>query len=82
MSLHFYSPRAYQYLREKFGNNIPHPGTMRSWYANCNVKWQPGITSQCLDMIRERATELRLKAKTLVVAISFDEVNDYKSTMK
>lgn len=78
MALHFYSPRAYEFLRDKFNKNIPHPGTMRAWYANCNVNWQPGVTSQCLDMITERVDQFRRNNKTLVVTISFDEVNECK----
>lgn len=74
MALHFYSPRAYQYVRERFNNNIPHVGTIRAWYANCNVDGQPGITQQCLDVIRERSEEKMQKKQQLVVAISFDEI--------
>lgn len=74
LALHFYSPRAYEYVREKFHKNIPHSGTIRSWYANCNLDARPGITKQCLEMIRERSDEKSRSGEQLVVSISFDEV--------
>lgn len=75
ITLHYYSPRAYEYVREKFNKNLPHSGTIRAWYANCNVDCRPGITAQCLDVIKERVAEKRRNGKQLIVSISFDEVN-------
>lgn len=75
IALHFHNPRAYEYVREKFNNNLPHAGTIRAWYANCNVDCRPGITAQCLSVISERAAEKRKYGKQLIVSISFDEVN-------
>lgn len=75
MALYYYSPRAYQYVREKFNKNIPHAGTMRSWYANCNVNGEPGITEQSLEVIRERASLKQRRNEKLILAISFDEIH-------
>ncbi|XP_015433230.1 PREDICTED: uncharacterized protein LOC107189226 [Dufourea novaeangliae] len=32
LSLHFYSPKAYYYMRHKFHNSLPHPKTISRWY--------------------------------------------------
>jgi len=31
-SLHFYSPKAYEYVRETFMKILPHESTIRSWF--------------------------------------------------
>lgn len=74
LALHYYSPRAYEYVRETFSKHLPHAGTIRSWYANCNLDARPGITKQCLDVIEERADEKKKNGSQLVVSLSFDEV--------
>lgn len=32
LSLYFYSPKAYNFLRYKFSNALPHPKTISKWY--------------------------------------------------
>lgn len=34
-SLHFYSPKAYEYVRKTFMKILPHQSTIRSWYTKC-----------------------------------------------
>lgn len=47
-TLHFYSPRAYLFIRKYF--NIPHPSTLRAWLSNfqCN----PGFCEPAFEQIR------------------------------
>jgi hypothetical protein len=37
-TLHFYSPKAYDYAREKFLLALPHPQTIRKWYSSNSYK--------------------------------------------
>ncbi|XP_076675634.1 uncharacterized protein LOC143372897 isoform X1 [Andrena cerasifolii] len=41
LSLHFQSPKAYNYVRHKFYNSLPHPKTISQWYQS--VDEEPGI---------------------------------------
>lgn len=34
VTLHFYSPRAYSFVRKTFGNQLPHPRSITRWYAS------------------------------------------------
>lgn len=34
VTLHFYSPRAYQFVRQAFSNRLPHPRTILRWYSS------------------------------------------------
>jgi len=33
LTLNFYSAAAYKYVRQVFNNCLPHPSTLRKWYA-------------------------------------------------
>jgi hypothetical protein len=33
VTLHYYSPRAYKYVRKHFDNCLPHIRTLASWYC-------------------------------------------------
>lgn len=69
LTLHFYSPRAYNYMRKKFDLCLPHPRTLRGWYQN--VDCRPGITKEAIETIKHVAKE-----KTdLVITLMFDEMS-------
>ncbi|XP_065672043.1 uncharacterized protein LOC136089878 [Hydra vulgaris] len=36
LTLHFYSAKAYDYVRPSFNNCLPHPDTLRKWYSSIN----------------------------------------------
>lgn len=42
LTLHYYSPRAYNYVRAKFNNALPNQRTLREWYKAVNG--DPGFT--------------------------------------
>lgn len=52
LTLQYYSPRAYEYVREEFGNCLPHPKTLSSWYRT--VDGEPDISLEGLESARER----------------------------
>lgn len=79
LTMHFYSPSAYRFMRQQFQNHLPHPSVIRKWYANSNVNGKPGITEQSLEMLRKLAFEMKEKGQELVVALSFDEMATRKN---
>lgn len=36
VTVHYYSPRAYEFVREPFLNVLPHPKTISAWYRSMN----------------------------------------------
>lgn len=50
LSLHYYSPKAYNYIRYKFYNSLPHSKTISRWYRS--VHGEPGIISEVLQAIK------------------------------
>lgn len=72
---YFLSVRAYESLRSHFKNNLPHPGTIRSWYANCDMNLRPGINEFCINVLKRKLEEQRAAGNELVVSVLFDEMH-------
>lgn len=72
--MHLYSPKAYNFLREKFNCNLPNESTIRKWYANCSSNGEPGIQRECLEVLARLVTEFKNMNKTLYCSLSFDEM--------
>jgi len=49
LSLHFFSVRAYEYVRQQFNTILPHQRTLSKWYANVNAN--PGFTQESLKSL-------------------------------
>lgn len=69
LNLRFLGPRAYDYLRNKFDNNLPHPGTIRKWFALGNLNG-----GKFHDLAFQTLKELA-QTETIYAAISFDEMS-------
>lgn len=75
MSVHYLSPRAYDYLRTKFGNHLPHPQTIRQWYRNSSLDSTSGIGKHALGALHTKNEEMMSKhKKQLIVSLVFDEM--------
>ena len=53
LTLHYYSPRAYAFVRKKFDTCLPHPKTICKWYKS--VYGEPGFNEEALQSIKKRA---------------------------
>ncbi|CAG9825731.1 unnamed protein product [Phaedon cochleariae] len=73
LTLHFYSPRAYNYVREKFNKALPHPSTVSKWYQHINGS--PGFTTESLNAIRGEVEENKLKDKATYANLVMDEMS-------
>lgn len=50
LTLHFYSAKAYDYVREMFNFALPHPMTLRKWYKS--VDGDAGFSTEALQLLR------------------------------
>lgn len=73
MSIHYYSPRTYEYLRNKFNKHLPHKSTLQAWLNNSNIDASSGICKNSLDVVHERAKKMKEKGKQLICDLAFDE---------
>ena len=53
LTLQLHSSRAYNYVRETFGNCLPHPQTLSGWYKSVNGK--PGFNDQVFAALASKA---------------------------
>lgn len=72
LSLHYTSPRAYEFVREKFANHLPHTQTIRQWYRNSNLDSKSGLSKHSLDALEALAKKMN---NTLFINLNFDEMN-------
>lgn len=50
LTLHYYSPRAYEYVRKTFDTCLPHKRTLIKWYSS--VEGDPGFTSESFEALK------------------------------
>jgi len=69
LSLHYYSPKAYNFVRNKFYNTLSHLKTLTKWYRSVNG--EPGINTEAIEAIKRRAHSVSYR---LVSTLMFDEI--------
>ena len=72
LTLHFYSPKGYKYLRSVFNNNLPSVSTIRKWYSSIDGK--PGLSSEAYTALRIKAMEANKNGKEILACVIFDEM--------
>lgn len=77
LTLHYYSPRAYNYLRTVFGDHLPSSSTIRSWF--CSVDGSPGISSDALQALKTKTADANKNGKILLACLILDEMALHKN---
>lgn len=75
LTTHFYSPRAYNFIRNKFNHHLPDVSCMRSWISNCTGFQEPGICIEGIKFLGDIADEMKSKNKEFICSMSFDEMH-------
>lgn len=70
LTLDFYSPKGYEYVRSIFKNSLPHRRTLHKWYKN--VECEPGFSSESIEAIKRKASK---SSKPLYGSLMFDEIS-------
>ena len=71
ISLHFYSPKAYEYVRGIFDKALPSSSTIRNWYSS--VDCEPGFISEAFNFLKEKCKN------GARVALAVDEMSIMKN---
>lgn len=72
LTLNFYSPRAYQYVRKVFDTCLPHPRTLRKWYET--VDGQAGLSTEAFNALKMKCAETASKGHRTVCSLMVDEM--------
>lgn len=76
LALSYYSPRAYQYVRKEFNNHLPHIKTIRNWFANSDIKSDPGIQPEHMTRLEKIAQQFEIEhGRKLMCSLVFDEMH-------
>lgn len=68
LTLHFYSPHAYRYVRKMFDTCLPHPRTISRWFQT--IDGTPGFTTEALNALKMRVDS----GRNLVCSLMMDEI--------
>jgi hypothetical protein len=52
VSLYYYSPKSYDFVRETFKNSLPSERTIRNWHSNSDCS--PGFLEQSFEFINHK----------------------------
>lgn len=69
LTLHYYSPKAYNYVREKFHTCLPHTRTIQKWYESVDAN--AGFTRESLVAINLRQKQSEYD---IVCSLMLDEM--------
>lgn len=72
LTLHYYSPRAYNYVRTKFNNHLPSVSAIKKWYAS--VCASPGLENDSFDILQKKSNEYKANNKVLICCLIKDEM--------
>lgn len=72
LTLHFYSPRGYRYVRSVFNNSLPAISTIRKWYSVIDGK--PGFSSEAFTALKLKSIEANTNGKQIMGCVMFDEM--------
>lgn len=76
LALNYYSPRAYEYVRKVFHNHLPHPKTIQRWYANSDVRDDPGLQKDTMNKLKKIAQSYEHDhGSKLLCSLVFDEMH-------
>lgn len=72
----YHSSRAYEYVRKRFHNHLPNIKTIRNWFANSDIRSDPGIQEDHMERLRKIANDFEKKHnRKLMCSLVFDEMN-------
>lgn len=58
---------------------LPHPGAVRSLYANSDMSSKPGINMHSMEILKKKAAEKRGHGEKLLCTVIFDEISIRKN---
>lgn len=73
LTLNFYSTKAYNFVRETFGLNLPHISTLKRWCGR--IDGNPGFTKQAFSSLKRRVEEENERGKDVLCSLMLDEMS-------
>lgn len=72
LALIYHSPSAYEIVRKRFNNNLPHQRTVRAWFAASDMIGEPGLSEGTLK--RLEGVNKQMNGEPLICTLIWDEI--------
>ncbi len=72
-TLHFYSTKAYDFVRKSFHKALPHPSTIRKWTSA--LQCDSGFSAPAFETLKQRVQQAKEMGRTLVCSLMMDEMS-------
>ena len=79
LTLHFYSAKAYKFVREVFNKALPHESTLYNWC--CKLDGKPGFTEESFRYLSQTIIDNRNRGQELVFSLSVDEMKLHRNLL-
>lgn len=73
MTLHFYSSKAYEFVRKTFNLALPSQRVIRSWFSN--IPCEPGFSQPAFDSLRAKVADYRTRGQPVLCSLMYDEMS-------
>lgn len=73
LTVHFYSRKAYEYIRLFFNLNLPHIRTIRKWYSV--IDGSPGFPECAFSALKQKADDSKAKGENILVGLLHDDMH-------
>lgn len=71
-----YSMRAYSFIRKTFNNHLPGVKTVKNWFANSDIRGEPGMQDDHIERLKRIAEDYKEKSgREIICSLVFDEMN-------
>lgn len=80
LTLFYYSPKAYNYVRDKMNSALPAPSTLRSWYNS--IDGEAGFTTESFEALSRKVEEAKTKNQKVLCSLMIDEIGIKKGTQR
>ena len=77
ITLNFYSPKAYKYVRSNFSNCLPHPKQLQKWYQS--VSGAPGFSKDALSVMGQMAQDSAIPRCLLIDEMAIRQHVQYQA---
>lgn len=81
LTLNYYSPKAYRYVRKTFGTCLPAPRTLSKWYST--ISGRPGFTNEALSALKLRVEsnpDKKIYCSLIIDEMKIKEFTEYNAS--
>nr|CAH7724979.1 unnamed protein product [Callosobruchus chinensis] len=76
LTLHFYNPKAYDFVRSQLNSSLPHPHTLTKWYQR--IDGSPGFSKEAKDTLKLKVQAEEEECRKVLCNLVLDSMAIHK----